>query len=246
MALAIDRAVMPDNGLRNILRQVPPGAVLYYPGLDYGNWYTTKIKDYSGNANDGTIVEATWTRLPSGLWGLSFDGDDYVSCADLSTMLFTKTSAFSIMTWVYPTFDAANRMIITNIVTTDAYKQWTLELNNNIFNAFIGFHDGTWKRIFCASSTYTTSGWYHIVATFTGTVDQEKIYVKGIDDTHIIESDATNFSYSVAHPVILGRRGNLGDTFYKGKVGLISVFNRTLTPTEIANFYNQTRWMFGV
>lgn len=38
----------------------------------------TYIFDRSRYNNHGTITGATWTRLPSGLWGLSFDADDYV------------------------------------------------------------------------------------------------------------------------------------------------------------------------
>ena len=65
-----------DNGLRNILRRIPQGAVLYMPGLDYGNWHTNTILDYSGQANNGTITGATTTRLSSGLPYLAFSAID--------------------------------------------------------------------------------------------------------------------------------------------------------------------------
>lgn len=55
----------------------PAGAVLWLPGQD--DAYSTTIRDRSGNNNHGTITGATWSRLPSGLWVLSFDGDDYIA-----------------------------------------------------------------------------------------------------------------------------------------------------------------------
>uniref|UniRef100_A0A6M3KMJ4 Uncharacterized protein n=1 Tax=viral metagenome TaxID=1070528 RepID=A0A6M3KMJ4_9ZZZZ len=56
----------------------PANSVLYltgYPPLG------STIYDRSGQDNDGTITGATWVRLPSGLYGISYDGtDDLVDC----------------------------------------------------------------------------------------------------------------------------------------------------------------------
>jgi len=51
----------------------PPelGCVLYLSGLPNSG---SKIHDRSPYGNHGAITGATWQRLPSGLWCLSFDG----------------------------------------------------------------------------------------------------------------------------------------------------------------------------
>ena len=96
--IAVDR-VAPDNALRNILRRVPPNSVLYYPGLDWANWHSNTILDYSGRRNNGTISGAVQKRLPSGLWYLDYDGtDDYVSCADVADWDL-GTGDFTLLCW---------------------------------------------------------------------------------------------------------------------------------------------------
>ncbi len=54
----------------------PLGTVLWYPGLPGAG---SLIYDRSLYGNHGTITGATWTRNSKGLWGLNFDGDDYVN-----------------------------------------------------------------------------------------------------------------------------------------------------------------------
>lgn len=57
------------------LRFAPPdlGTVLLFTELPGGS---NKIHDRSPYGNIGTITGATWVRLPSGLWVLSYDGTD--------------------------------------------------------------------------------------------------------------------------------------------------------------------------
>lgn len=78
--------VLPSIGVKVEKQMYPPSAdsVLYLPG--YPPLGAT-IRDFSGQGNHGTITGATWTRLPSGLWVLDFDGnDDYVGCGAVTTL----------------------------------------------------------------------------------------------------------------------------------------------------------------
>ena len=76
----------------------PPelGCVLFLPGLP---WSSSKIHDRSPYGNHGTITGATWKRLPSGLWYLSFDGiDDYVSLGTSASL--NLVDDFTMMAWL--------------------------------------------------------------------------------------------------------------------------------------------------
>lgn len=97
--LSTERAILADSGMRNYLRRVPNDCVLYLPGLDYGNWHTTVIKDYSGQANDGTITGAITKVLPSGLAYLESDGDDYINLPDS----FDALDEGTLLSWIYLT-----------------------------------------------------------------------------------------------------------------------------------------------
>ena len=67
-------AVAAPNTRRNWL--LDSQLCLYFPGYLTGDG---KLKDESIYRNHGIISGATRKRLPSGLWYLSFDGDDYVA-----------------------------------------------------------------------------------------------------------------------------------------------------------------------
>jgi hypothetical protein len=80
------------------------GCVLSLSELPGGG---SKIYDRSPYGNIGSITGAAWKRLPSGLWVLSFDGqDDYVDCGDNNSLEFT-TGPFTLLAWIYPTLLAA-------------------------------------------------------------------------------------------------------------------------------------------
>lgn len=53
------------------------------------------VADRSGYGNNGTVYGATWTRLPSGVWALAFDGtDDYVNLGnDVSLQMSNNLTA---------------------------------------------------------------------------------------------------------------------------------------------------------
>ncbi len=122
-----------DSGWRNILRRVPTSSVLYLPGLDYGNWHTGTIKDFSGSANDGAIIGATKNRLPSGLWYLNFDGDDRVVIVD-SASLRPETSDFTIKAWVNVTNVDTNRYVADKYVHADGgWSTWVTTERNMFF-----------------------------------------------------------------------------------------------------------------
>lgn len=60
-----------------------------------------KIYDRSPYGNSGKITRATWVRLPSGLWCLSFCGqDDYVDCRNHSSL--DITTSITVEAWGRP------------------------------------------------------------------------------------------------------------------------------------------------
>lgn len=73
--------------------------LLFAPGLQ-GRGST--LLNRAPAANHGTISGCTWTRLPSGLWVLSFNGTtDLVTLASVITL--TDPNIFTILAWIKPT-----------------------------------------------------------------------------------------------------------------------------------------------
>ena len=105
------------KGLRRSLIFDPPdiGCVLRMSGRPQGG---PVIFDDSPYGNHGTIVGATPVRLPSGLWVLNYDGDDYVDCGAFTQGRFTSEN-FSIGLWFYPTRLQTDDALITHGVSSE-------------------------------------------------------------------------------------------------------------------------------
>ena len=59
----------------------------------------TKCYDHSGYRNDGTITGAIWGRTATGLWTLSFDGDDWADCGSGASLVM-GTQDWAVEAWV--------------------------------------------------------------------------------------------------------------------------------------------------
>ena len=226
-----------DSGLRNYLRRVPPNSVLYLPGLDYGNWYTDTIKDYSGQANHGTIYGATPVRLPSGLWCLDFDGtDDRVRIAEAPSIEITGNIA--VMCWVKIDATVTGNPVMIGKFDTVTPVVMSYYLNYSSATGIANFYSGGTAAGNNASIAVSTGTWLHIVGIYDGAT---KIFVNGE-----LKATATTPLAPKASPgsnLFIGIREDLTDDFL-GLIGEVRIYNRALTPLEIQNNFIQTRWRY--
>ncbi len=211
----------------------PPqlGCVLSLTGLPGGG---STIYDRSPYGNIGTITGATWVRLPSGLWCLSFDGtDDYISITDNSSL--DLVNAVTTEQWVCPSVTLPTED--KYLVCKGADKYMMQHRSSGLF------------RLYIAGATIdinsTTQGlantWYHVVGTYNKVTAY--VYVNGVQENSVasntaIDTDNNNLTIG-AFPL-----GLTSD--FAGKIALIRVYNRALTALEIQNLFNREKHLFGV
>ncbi|MBC8477054.1 MAG: hypothetical protein H8D49_01790 [Dehalococcoidia bacterium] len=214
----------------------PPelGCVFCLSGLPGGG---SIAYDRSPHGNHGNITGATWVRLSSGLWCLSFDGvDDYVDCNnDVSLSL---EDGFTIELWENVDSSAYYRWFISKgdpATFTQNYGIILLD-NNNIYGLVRNVDDDTtWGAYFGVSGG---SGWHFLAMSF--------------DITHIVHyADGVG-----ATPVATGTQAHtnnrpvrLGYHYSKkisGYLALPRIYNRPLSALEIQNHFNQEKHLFGV
>jgi len=219
------------------LRFAPPdlGTVLLFTGLPGGS---NKIHDRSPYGNIGTITGATWVRLPSGLWCLSFDGnDDQVDCGSVTS--FDITDALTIEVWVnvssytdfrYIVAKGADKYALYNKQTSGDLEFW-LNLSGGSVHPDTPFTPGT-------------DTWAQVVATYNkdGGSNNTKIYINGVvakqeTNTGTINTD-TNSLY-------VGRRLGAACPFH-GSIALPRVYNRALNALQIHDDFNREKHLFGV
>ena len=214
----------------NGLSTPPIGCVLHLPGLPGGG---SKIYDRSPYGSVGTITGASWTRLPSGLWVLDFDGtDDYVNCGS------------------DPSLDLANLTIIAWIKTTSTGTTQTIFSNTSAptYPGFIfsgGYPAAGRLQFYTQSSGWTANtetvndgSWHQVVVTSDGTTI---FFIDGGSVYSVAQAVANTNS---GNPKYMGQYG--GSNYWSGNIALLRVYNRALSALEIRNHFNRERHLFGV
>ena len=195
-------------------------------------------QDRSLSRNNGTIIGAVWTRLPSGLWCLSFDGvDDFINLGNPVSLEAMNNG--TILMWFMPTADIAytaekafidkgNTYIGFGYQITPARQTFTL-------------YDGATHNLNLSARTWAAGTWYHLGLRW-GTLGQF-IFVNGEIDAQDLSSTggysatATNWN--------LGRNAN--NKWYANiMIGQTSAYNRALSALEMSNYYQNEKHLFGV
>jgi len=241
--LATDMVVR-DSGLRNYLRRVPPNSVLYMPGLDYGNWHTASLLDYSGNAINGTIVGATTTKHSSGLYGLTYDGDDYTHCAYSAAL---EVTSVTLSFWYYADNGASGyiaHMPYTTTWSAPPYQAYGCYYAASEFLIFQGNINGSDVDIRTAGGAHPTANWYHCVFTITN--GSQIAYVNNavygtttVSGGDITYSGSPRFGIGVRNPDALGE-------YSEGGVYLLNVQSGVISAAERNYRHGVERQIFGV
>ena len=229
------RVVLRDSGWRNILRRVPAGVVLYYPGLEGGG---ATVRDYSGlsTPNNGTITGATPVRLPSGLWCLDFDGDDYISTDYIVNT--AKAQAWTLFGWAYVTRKDVDQNILGSGFIAN-------NLNFGIGGTGVYFSSwGDVAKYDVSASAISINTWFHwAFRAYNGTAEY-------LVDA-VVRDSLTYTTGGSSRSVFIGARRHQNDPYnatqmWYGKIALEAFVNAYLTDAQISDRRNQTRRLFGV
>ena len=199
----------------------------------------TYIFDRSRYNNHGTIVGATWVRLPSGLWGLSFDGiDDYITGAAKVDV----SAGFTCLMWWKRSGDSGG---VTNsdyhilISALNGYATYGNRLLvNKAGTSLLGqAHAGGLLKT--DVSVIAAAPWQQVGFMW----DTAKVYtiVNGV----LSAGTAAVGALSAGAAVWIMGWLDANHFIANGLIGLPLVTG-VMTAAQILNFYNQTRHLFGV
>lgn len=228
--------------MTNLVFAPPPlGTVLSLTGLPGGG---NKAHDKSPCGNAATIVGATWRRLPSGLWCLSFDGTDDNVALGTPTSL-DITGAITIMCWIKPdATQSSSWNYILHKFEASVSGYWLAEGYNGNHHVQIQVHHGgspAYSRSY-TSAALTPGVWAHVAGAAENGVDV-KTFINGVEDSN----ENTLYADLVAPT---GRTAQIGYRnsvqTYKGRMALLKVYNRALSALEIQDIFNREKHLFGV
>ena len=198
----------------------------------------TKVVDWSGHGNHGTIVgNVRWVSSTFNM-GLEFLGD-YQGYVELRPGLVT-TGAGSVLMWINTTQGDDEGMLWYGSAQTygDAYGGEN-DIHINIDDPGAGEldffleEDGSGSDITINGPEVGGQGWTHVAATWD-LAGGCKLYVNGVE----VGSEPHNTNVKDLAIMRLGNAAE-GDRFYEGIMDDVRLFNRALTADEIVGIYSK-------
>lgn len=215
----------------------PLGLSCEYGALDtkgVADWKTQG--QYSLRAVTTMHAEGRFTNNP-GVGSRDFNGT--TDRIDWSNVTDLAGSPITIAMWVYlDNVTAVAKYFFHMAVAGDATGMQLSMLN--ILNGNFNFtRKGTTNcNRWAAAGTLSTGVWTHIIATNDGTITDythTKLYKNGIEVTYASGNNGTGTEVALVGKWTLGGRPLDDLRNLDGRIAQVGVWNRVLTPTEIAN-----------
>ena len=222
----------------NLLPHPDSSCVLWLPGQD--DAYSTTIRDRSGKGNHCTSTGATWARLPSGLWGLSYDGtDDRIT----TSAAIATTSAFTFLTWW-------KRMGDSGGTADNLYHRIVQSINGGTKeqNKFMVTKDGTSVRGFVTVAAaqkeavginITAANWHLLGLMWDGS------FVYNLADGVIGDGTAAAGTLATGATALTIGWYDATSFHCNGIMALTRLLNSAISSETFLIIYNQERHLFG-
>ena len=210
----------------------------------WGMTGSTTETDLSGEGNTMTNTSGTIPTsadVPSGYSGTSrdfevADTEDLEGDVTSGTSLHITTTSLSVVAWIKSeTTDYATTVHVAGIYDAgNNNRMYRLGVSSAEKAGFYVSVDGTANTAVVSTTTVADGAWHHIAGVFDNANDLIYIYVDGSANgtpvAHVgnISSQTEEFSIGGF---------NTASSLFDGLIDEVAVFNRVLTPTEIADIY---------
>ncbi len=184
--------------------------------------------DRSGNANTGTLANATWAGASAGKFGnaLSFNGTNAWVTVNSSSSL-TLTTGMTAEAWVNPTAlgNAYRAVIFREQPGNEVYSLYADQAGSQFPTGEVyvnGYKDANGTAVLPLNS------WTHLAETYDGS--SVRLYVNG---TLVSTTAAAGSLASSTSPLRIGGNSIWGE-YFSGLIDEVRVYNRALSAAEIA------------
>ena len=195
-----------------------------------------KLFDLSWNGNHCTNNGADWVAD-----GLDFDGTDYIRALHDSSIDFADED-FSVSMWVNTTTTAASSYLFSKNYGGAGVKWYGANIYPVGPNITFFVDDGTINSTVGTTDDFNDGEWHHLVFVRDTTANKLIIYVDGLWN-----AEAVDGSGSIANTgtLTIGCRNDLSvDRFYDGLLNNFLIYNRAISPEEVARLNRESYAMF--
>jgi hypothetical protein len=221
--------------------QVEDGSVVSrYAGLDtsYVRSSSQSLIDTTRN-NTITIANLTYNQNDT----FTFDGtDDHIN---ISPSSIPSGSSISLDVWVnINTVRASSIIEAKNAAggrTLNVHLPWSD--NNIFFDCGSATGNTVYDRLIYATSATQRTGWHNWTFTKNLSTNEMAIY---FDGNLVASSGGMSIVPGVTAAATIGSYVNGVSNFYNGQLGVMRIYNRALTATEIRQNFEAIRSRYGV
>ena len=203
--------------------------------------------DYSLNGNNGTAANTTVSDK-----GYTFDGADSIITVPADTTIdINGKTVLSTSAWINPASDGEGNLarILDKQAAAAGYVVYiSAEAGGLIKVTALIYHDGVADATAVSNATIIPINvWSHVAFVYNeDSAKKIKIYLNGglqILGTNTAGVGAVDDDSAI--DLTIGNNAILDRTF-DGIISDVRIYNTARTATQIRDFYNQTRWRYGV
>jgi hypothetical protein len=222
-ALMADAQTNCRDSLRGCACTPPaPGMVAWWTG-------NNTAEDVQGG-NHGTLHNGASFTTKSAKVGAAFafdEDDDYVTAPSQGVPV--DNAPRTVEMWVYTEAGSwgDNSHTLFEYGAGSPGRAFGLDMHVHPFIQFYAWGDDLY-----VDTGAPMEGWMHVAATYDGEI--LRVYVNGVERGRRSYSGGINTATS---DINIGRSAALGGTSYVGSIDEVSIYNRTLTETEINSIY---------
>ena len=237
--------------MQSIVNNVVPrtlttnGLVLYYDPSNSSSYSGsgTTVNSLAPTNLTGTMSNITYTNPYFTYNGTSSS----LSVAD-NALLEPGAGDFTVEAWVYYSVLAGStRTFVSKVDNGGLASNWSYGLRTNGTSGGTYFEVGNGTTsITSPSFTVTTGQWYQVVGVWTNIASNSiALYVNGSSQGS--NSHAFTSVKNSTNPLYLGNyNGGEYSQWFNGRMGVVRIYNTSLSSSEILGNYNATKAIYGL
>jgi hypothetical protein len=225
-ALALTNYTTLPSNLQN-------GLVGYWP-------FNGNANDLSGNSNNGTVNGTTLTtdRFGNANGAYGFNGSNWIEIANANTL---NLSNGTLSLWFQSNDSGLQTLLAKNVYGTAQNENYEIQFSStNTIDFLVKYNSNCtpalgWN-IVSTPNNYVDASIHHLVCVID--TNLTKIFVDGVLKNTLATPNASA-DICLNSPLFFGRDYAVNQLYnFKGKLDDIAIYNRALSPIEIAQLYN--------
>jgi hypothetical protein len=196
----------------------------------------TLTRDYSENANNGTVNNALWYRG----YGLNsrgvyeFNGtDSYITLGDADELDFGADEDFTVEAWINSGDVTNDQIILEKVADSGALQGYQMAIVNSRIEFYLA--DSFGNATFSSNTVLSDDTWYHVMFVFNRNGEAE-MYINGTLDSSQ-DISGVNGDLSNTASLEIGRSTATGD-YFDGRIDEIRIFNYAVSNGQAEVTYN--------